>query len=254
VARMDDGGQFPRLGSLGGRRPRRNARHQHLAGRRGQGRLEEPGARQRVGPRARHLRRLSAKASGVKVYYNGEEQPTNVEADTLNRDDADRVPFKLGQRHATSPITGAAIRDLRLYKRALPPAKSKHSRAHPHAAAILAAKPADERTEAEKRELYNWWLHARRPLTRRTVGRRTRLEKEREADINARGTIAHVMQEQNRTRPRRSFCSAASTTSGATKSSRPRPRPSPRCREDLPRNRLGSPSGCLRPNTRSPRG
>ena len=42
----------------------------------------------------------SGKASGVKVYYNGQPQTTNVEADKLQNSIRTTVPFKLGQRQS----------------------------------------------------------------------------------------------------------------------------------------------------------
>ena len=59
----------------------------------------------------------SQKASGIKVYYDGQPQPTNVEADKLTDTTRTKVPFKIGQRNTTSPISGAAIHDLRIDKR-----------------------------------------------------------------------------------------------------------------------------------------
>ena len=61
----------------------------------------------------------SSKAAGVKVYVNGKPQPTNVQADSLNGTIRTDVPFKIGQRHKSSPLSGATIQDVRVYARQL---------------------------------------------------------------------------------------------------------------------------------------
>ncbi|MCE9527814.1 MAG: DUF1553 domain-containing protein, partial [Planctomycetales bacterium] len=136
----------------------------------------------------------SGKASGVKVYYNGQPQKTNVEADKLQNSIRTTVPFKLGQRNTSEPLSGLTIQDLRLYKQALSPAEIESLAKISRFAGIL-TKAADQRTDAEKNELYQWWLgtfdKAFQDLAAKTGG----LEKEQSA-IKARGTVAHVMQEK----------------------------------------------------------
>ena len=62
--------------------------------------------------------------------------------------------------------------------------------------AAIVAKPADQRTDAEKNELYDWWLPALDEAYKKAADELSRLERE-QRDIKARGTIAHVMQEKN---------------------------------------------------------
>jgi hypothetical protein len=59
----------------------------------------------------------TGKAAGLKIYYDGEPQPTDVEADTLKSTTLASVPFKIGQRNASSRVSGVAIEDLRIYAR-----------------------------------------------------------------------------------------------------------------------------------------
>jgi hypothetical protein len=61
----------------------------------------------------------SGKASGVRVYYNGQQQPTEVESDKLTATVRTTAPFKVGQRNTSDPLMGAGISELRIYKRAL---------------------------------------------------------------------------------------------------------------------------------------
>ncbi|HEY2908814.1 MAG TPA: DUF1549 domain-containing protein, partial [Gemmataceae bacterium] len=57
----------------------------------------------------------TAKAAGIKVYYDGEVQPTTVENDTLKSTTKTTVPLKIGQRNTSSRVNGVALRDLRIY-------------------------------------------------------------------------------------------------------------------------------------------
>jgi hypothetical protein len=136
----------------------------------------------------------SGKAAGVKIYVNGASQPTNVESDTLKSTTRTNVPFKIGQRNTSDPISGAAIQDLRLFTRALAPPEAE-SLARASRLAAIVAKPGEQRSDAEKDELFGWWLAT---LDRATISLNqelAKLERERN-DIQARGTIAHVMQEK----------------------------------------------------------
>ena len=67
---------------------------------------------------------------------------------------APTVPLAIGQRHRASILSDAAIQDLRIYRRALAPT-ARSLRAGPIDARTRPslAKPADQRTDAEKNEL-----------------------------------------------------------------------------------------------------
>ncbi|HUG90662.1 MAG TPA: DUF1549 domain-containing protein, partial [Planctomycetaceae bacterium] len=98
----------------------------------------------------------SGKAAGVKVYYNGKAQETLVEADALKSTVRTGVPFKIGQRNTSEPLNAAGLQDLRIYTRALSPAEVESLARVTRFAAIL-EKPADQRTDAEKNDVYPWW-------------------------------------------------------------------------------------------------
>ncbi|HSG72776.1 MAG TPA: DUF1553 domain-containing protein, partial [Planctomycetaceae bacterium] len=136
----------------------------------------------------------SAKAAGVKVYINGKQQPTNVQADSLKGSIKTTVPFKIGQRNTSDPISGIALQDLRIYTRALALADVESLSGLARYAAIV-AKPADQRTDQEKQDLYSYWLQTFDEPFRSLTATVEQLQRE-ETDINARGTIAHVMQEK----------------------------------------------------------
>ncbi len=72
-------------------------------------------------------------------------------------------------------------------------------------------KPEDKRTDAEKKELYDWWLGSFDQPYQQSSRKLTELAKQ-EGLLRVRGTVAYVMQERP-TPPRRMFSIAASTTS-----------------------------------------
>lgn len=137
----------------------------------------------------------SGKAAGVKVYYNGQPQGMNVENDRLNSSIRTKVPFRIGQRTAGDPLSGAGIQDLRIYKRSLSPAEIDSLAKVTRFSGIL-AKPADQRTDAEKNEVYPWWLGTYDAAFQERSNKVAALESELNA-IKSRGSIAHVMQEKS---------------------------------------------------------
>lgn len=137
----------------------------------------------------------SRKAAGVKIFLNGVEQRINVQTDTLQgHTTRTSVPLKIGQRHSTSPIAGAAIQDIRLYHRALTAAEANILAQASRLGALL-AKPAEQRTAEEQDQLYQWWLNNHDEEYRSLAALVQKLERE-QADIKARGTVALVMQEK----------------------------------------------------------
>jgi hypothetical protein len=134
------------------------------------------------------------RAAGVQVYVNGELKPTNVQADTLRGTIRTRVPFKIGQRHKSSPLSGASIQDVRLYARPLE-AGEVTSLANAALSAVIAAAP-EKRSAADVNLLYSWWLEtldeAYQKL-KRSHDVLVRVQNE----IKGRSTIAHVMQEKS---------------------------------------------------------
>jgi hypothetical protein len=136
----------------------------------------------------------SRKAAGLKVYVNGVAQATNVTADALTETTRTDVPLKIGQRHTTGQLSGAMIEDVRIYSRALSEAETGSLANAAVFAAVLAA-PADARPAADLDSLFAWWLGNGDEEGRRLIAKRDELVRE-QSDIQARGTIAHVMQEQ----------------------------------------------------------
>ena len=113
-----------RLGLLGRTATSRYAHHPPV-----EHRCAESGlARSRSGRQMDHVLVTydgSRKAAGVQVYFDGEAQPTAVQADALQGDIHTDVPLKIGQRNASASIPGLALQDLRIYRRALTPPEAR---------------------------------------------------------------------------------------------------------------------------------
>ncbi|MBM3999679.1 MAG: DUF1553 domain-containing protein [Planctomycetes bacterium] len=136
----------------------------------------------------------SAKAAGVRIYYDGKHQETLVEADKLANTTRIEVPFKIGQRHGSEPLSGAGIQDLRVYRRALDAAEIETLARHSHIVSIL-AKATQARSRTENDTLYAWWLGARDAPYRDATAAVDGLLGEQKA-IQARSPVTHVMAEK----------------------------------------------------------
>lgn len=178
----------------------------------------------------------SRKAAGVKVYFNGVEQPTNVEADSLKSSIRSEVPFKIGQRSATDPLSGTQIQDLRIYGRRLE-GHEVASLAQASRLAALAAKPADQLAPAERTELFEWWLSAVDSTFIELSAKANALQRELD-DIRARGSIAHVMQERG-SEPEAYLLTRGEYDKRTDRVTADTPSSLPAFPADFPRNRLG---------------
>jgi len=136
----------------------------------------------------------SKKPDGVQIYINGKLQKNRVQSNTLKGETRTNVPFKIGQRDKTSPISGTALNDLRLYSRTL---TSGEVTALANVTGLIATlqKPVDKRTPEELNTLYDWWLTTLDEPYRTATKTAADLDQQMNA-LKARGTIAHVMQEK----------------------------------------------------------
>jgi hypothetical protein len=138
----------------------------------------------------------SAKASGVKIYVDGQlqknaaPQKDGLKGPTIRT----TVPLKIGQRNANSPIPNLLIQDLRLYKRILDRNDVKDLAVSSQLAGLL-AKPAAKRTEPEKKELFDWWLMNIDPASVEVNEALAEIQEQSEP-IKLRGGESLVMQEK----------------------------------------------------------
>jgi hypothetical protein len=136
----------------------------------------------------------SGKAAGLKVYIDGQVQQLNVEADKLKGSTKTKVPFKLAQRNNSSRIDNVALQDVRIYSRTLTP-RDVESLAKSNKAATILKKPADKRTDAEKNELYEWWLGSfDKPY--QDLGKKLGELAKEESALRGRGAVSLVMQDK----------------------------------------------------------
>lgn len=136
----------------------------------------------------------SRNASGLQIYINGVVQEKNVENNKLDTSTIrTATPWRIGSRSVGSPLTGA-ISELRIDRRVLS-AGEVDSLAKLSRYQTTLAKTVDQRTKPETDELYNFWLKKFDTAFSESTSALAALEKE-EADIRARGTIAHVMNEK----------------------------------------------------------
>ena len=136
----------------------------------------------------------SGKAGGVKVYVNGLPQGVQVQKDQLKSTIRTGVPLKVAQRSTQSRLNDVSIQDLRIYARTLAPQEVGQIVTGTRIA-YLATKPADQRSDAEKEELFAWWLTTLDQPYRETAAKLSTLEQE-QAAIKGRSTVAHVQQER----------------------------------------------------------
>jgi len=136
----------------------------------------------------------SARASGVKIFLNGELQATEVQADGLKQTIRNQVPFKVAQRHSSSRVDQAVIHTVRIYDRALSP-REVGQLAGAGRAAALARTPADKRSDEEQAGVFAWWRSVMDPVSRELRDKLAALAAE-ESAIRPRGTVAHVMHER----------------------------------------------------------
>lgn len=136
----------------------------------------------------------SGKAGGVAVYVDSQRRNVTVQADRLKGTIRTGVPLAVGQRRTSSRVEEMAIQDLRIYGRLLAADEVERIFRGTRATWLL-ARPAGQRSEADKNELFPWWLNTIDEPYRQLAARLGGLEKD-EAAIRARSTVAHVMQER----------------------------------------------------------
>jgi hypothetical protein len=186
----------------------------------------------------------SGKAAGVRIYVDGRPQATSDQVDRLSDTIRTQVPFKVAQRHTGQRLDDLAIQDLRIYGRAVSAVEADRI-ARTTRAAWLTTKPADQRSDPEKNELYEWWLASMDQVYQDLVATQSSLEQE-QAAIQSRGTVAHVMQEQDEAA--RAYVLFRGEYDKRRDEVRPNtPQALPPMPPELPRNRLGFAQWLLRP-------
>ncbi|MFN9717379.1 MAG: DUF1553 domain-containing protein [Planctomycetota bacterium] len=187
----------------------------------------------------------SRRASGMQIYINGALQEKNVENETLTEATIrTETPWRLGQRAGNEALTGS-VQDFRIQKRILSAGEVDALARLSRFQSIL-AKTQDQRTDDDRKQLFDFWLKRFDVLFQERTGQLASLEKEL-ADIRARGTIAHVMNE--RSEPATAYVLFRGEYDQRREQVFPRtPAIFPSFPEDAPKNRLGFAKWLLRPD------
>lgn len=98
----------------------------------------------------------SSKAAGIKIYFNGKEQPWTIEQDRLSGTIKTKVPLYVGRRNPGSPYAGI-VDDIRIYKRALTASEVAALAGSDPIGPILAL-PATKRSKRQQQTLRTHYL------------------------------------------------------------------------------------------------
>jgi len=186
----------------------------------------------------------SRKASGVQIYFNGVLQPADVAADKLTGTIRTTAPFTIGQRQAGERLPALMLEHVRVYGRTLS-AVEIVPLARGDRVLELVSKPAEQRTDAERAELFDFWLASFDPVNKDLKARISTLEGQ-ESALRSAGTIAHVMQEKGE--PAMAYILFRGEYDKRRDQVKPEtPAALPAMPAELPANRLGFARWLLRP-------
>jgi hypothetical protein len=135
----------------------------------------------------------SGKAAGVTIYVDGKRQSVKPQADSLAGSVRTEVPFQVARRRGPTKLDNIGVHDVRIYGRALAPTEAARLAGSTRAAYLVTKSP---RSPAETDELFAGWLAVHDGPSRDFAESLAKLDQERAA-LQARGTVAHVMQEKN---------------------------------------------------------
>jgi mono/diheme cytochrome c family protein len=188
----------------------------------------------------------SAKEQGVKIYINGVLQESRqIQVNNLKGSIKTKVPLRIGRRSNGATLNNHGLQDLRVYQRALSAAEVEALRQSSRTAWVL-SKPADKRTDAEKNDIFTWWLPTLDAGFRELISRQQKLQQE-EAAIKGRGTVAHVMQEKP-SEAMAYMLKRGEYDKRLDKVTPDTPKMLPTMPSDLPRNRVGLAKWLLQPD------
>ncbi|MGV3771520.1 MAG: DUF1553 domain-containing protein [Verrucomicrobiales bacterium] len=176
----------------------------------------------------------SSKASGVKIYVNGREQPLDITHDKLTDTIVADQPLLIGKRSSSGPYNGL-IDDLRIYNRALTQAEVSDMMLAGFA--HLAALPLDKRSPPESSEISKFFKEG---FADAYKAAEQKLAKARGDKNNLLGRIPNTMVMQEMEKPRDTFILIrGSFLSKGEKVSANTPGYLPPLPEGSPTNRLG---------------
>ena len=180
----------------------------------------------------------SGSADGVVLYVDGAPVPATPQQKQVRGDTRTAVPLTINGRHGgEGRLDKVAIGDVRFYARRLD-AVEVLQLARTAAVAGIVRKPLAQRSAEDKNIALEWWLTTFDEPTRQGRAQLARLQQE-EADLRARGTVAHIMQERPNSKPMAYILFRGEYDKRRDPVEADTPRVLPPMPPDLPRNRLG---------------
>jgi len=177
----------------------------------------------------------SSKAAGVKIYFNGEEQPFDVNVDALTGTIKTTAGLRLGSRTPGSVYNGLAD-DIRIYNRELNAAEVQALAGSDPIGPILATPEAD-RTEEQKGQLVAYYLSQFDKPFAEMQNQLAAFQKQ-QTDLEAQAGTTLVWKETANPREAH-ILNRGEYDQPTDKVSRATPMVLPPMPEDLPRDRLG---------------
>jgi hypothetical protein len=141
----------------------------------------------------------SRKAKGVKIYYDGQAQYVYDEVDSLRGSIRTKTPLRLNRRSTGEGAGGAAVHDVRFYRRRLEAPEVQVLAGRIAFEAVLAAKPT-ERTPEQLKPLREYYLAFVDAEARRLREARDALAGELEV-VKARTKVTLIAEEQKGQEP-----------------------------------------------------
>ena len=142
----------------------------------------------------------SGRPEGIKVFYDGKEQKTNIENNKFKKNTIRTpAPLVLGGRTtgpgtSGSPAHAVGLTSLSLWARALS-AGDVAGFARGQMLAEIVKLPPEQRVKAVD-GIFDWWLNTIDEPFKASIVKAAALEAE-QVEVKKRGTIAHVMNEKN---------------------------------------------------------
>jgi len=135
----------------------------------------------------------SAKASGVRLYVNGQVVPFSVEQDHLTDKIRSQVNLHIGRRSGMGALFTGELDDPALYSRALSPAEVKQlSDVSP--ARVLLNIPLERRSSEQRKTITREWLSLNFPMFKAVSNDLVKVEKDKQS-LEAKIPTVMVMQE-----------------------------------------------------------
>lgn len=178
----------------------------------------------------------SSKARGVKIYVNGEEWEWDVQQDSLKDTTITEKTLLIGSRHPSSRLKGE-VDDIRFYPRKLSETEVKQLAGADPVTPILQL-AADKRTEAQNKDLYDYYLNNIDAEFQKLTAREGTLNSQ-VAELKKPLTTVMIMQDQPNPRDTFVLMRGQYNTPSDQKVEPGTPAALPPMPEDAPKNRLG---------------